>query len=217
MSVFLYVFDVLWLDGHDVRALPLRSRKRLLRAALDFRDPVRLTPHRNRDGEALYEEACRKGWEGLIAKRADSPYTDVALARLAEVQVRGPGARDRRLHRAEGLARGAGRAAARVLRRRARCATRARSAPGSTGATLPDLGERLTPLRREPLAVRRRGRKERAVTWVEPRLVAQVGFTEWTRDGRLRHPRFLGLRFDKSARRWCARDRPRRSGSAAGT
>ena len=42
--------------------------------------------------------------------------------------------------------------------------------------------------------------KEREVTWVEPELVAQVGFTEWTRDGRLRHPRFLGLRFDKPAR-----------------
>ena len=59
VAVFLYVFDVLWLDGYDVRALPLRSRKRLLRGALDFKGPVRLTPHRNRDGEAFYAEACR--------------------------------------------------------------------------------------------------------------------------------------------------------------
>ena len=75
VKVFLYVFDVLWLDGRDVRALPLRERKRLLRDALDFGGPLRLTAHRNGDGEAYYEEACRKGWEGLIAKRADSPYS----------------------------------------------------------------------------------------------------------------------------------------------
>jgi ATP-dependent DNA ligase len=66
--------------------------------------------------------------------------------------------------------------------------------------TLADLGERLSPLRRDSPPFANAGAiKERDVTWVEPRLVAQVGFTEWTRDGRLRHPRFLGLRFDKSA------------------
>src|SRR5204863_1243942 len=60
--------------GHDVTALPLRARKRLLRATLDFHGPVRFTPHRNREGKRLYRDACRRGWEGLIAKRADSPY-----------------------------------------------------------------------------------------------------------------------------------------------
>ena len=59
--VFYYVFDVLHLAGNDVTALPLRARKRLLRRALRPRPPVRLTPHRNRDGEALYPEACRRG------------------------------------------------------------------------------------------------------------------------------------------------------------
>src|SRR3954453_19483999 len=73
-KVFLYVFDIPALDGEDVRPLPLRERKRLLRDAIDFDDPVRFTTHRNGDGVEFYEEACRKGWEGLIAKRADSPY-----------------------------------------------------------------------------------------------------------------------------------------------
>ena len=75
VRVFYYVFDLLWLDGYDVRPLPLRSRKRLLRDAIEFGDPLRFTPHRNRDGERFFAEACRKGWEGLIAKRADSPYS----------------------------------------------------------------------------------------------------------------------------------------------
>src|SRR3954449_6718201 len=74
-KVFLYVFDITWLDGEDVRPLPLRERKRLLREAIDFDGPIRFTTHRNGDGVGFYEEACRKGWEGLIAKRADSPYS----------------------------------------------------------------------------------------------------------------------------------------------
>ena len=69
---------------------------------------------------------------------------------------------------------------------------------GFTQATLRDLAARLGPLRRDdsPFADAVR---ERGATWVEPRLVAQIGFSEWTRDGRLRHPRFLGLREDKAA------------------
>src|SRR4051812_37450633 len=64
VPVFFYVFDLLWLDGCDVRALSLRTRKRLLRDALSWEDPLRFTQHRNADGEAFYAEACRKGWEG---------------------------------------------------------------------------------------------------------------------------------------------------------
>ena len=74
VPVYLYVFDVLWADGRDVRPLPLRERKRLLRGLLSFRDPLRFTEHRDADGEAYFREACAKGWEGVIAKQADSPY-----------------------------------------------------------------------------------------------------------------------------------------------
>ncbi len=70
----LYLFDVLHLAGMDTTALPQRARKALLRDALRWEEPVRLTVHRNEDGAGLYREACRKGWEGLIAKRADAPY-----------------------------------------------------------------------------------------------------------------------------------------------
>src|SRR5204862_1709194 len=81
---------------------------------------------------------------------------------------------------------------------------------GFTRATLRDLGEQLAALRREdsPFADEVR---ERNVTWVEPRLVAQIGFSEWTRDGRLRHPRFLGRRDDKPADE-VVREKPERQG-----
>jgi bifunctional non-homologous end joining protein LigD len=200
VPVFFYIFDVLWLDGQDVRPLPLRERKRLLRDALTFADPLRFTTHRNGDGEALFKEACRKGWEGLIAKRADSPYTDkrsrdwlkFKCEQGQELVIGGFTAP--RGSRAEfgalllGYYDGAG-----ALRYAGKVGT------GFDEATLRELGARLRERRRDasPFADAVR---ERTATWVEPELVAQVGFTEWTRDGRLRHPRFLGLRTDKAAR-----------------
>ena len=74
IPVFLYLFDLLEFDGHDLTGLPLRERKAALRRAFSFHGPVRYTPHRNEHGEEFFAEACAKGWEGLIAKRADSPY-----------------------------------------------------------------------------------------------------------------------------------------------
>jgi ATP-dependent DNA ligase len=81
VPVFLYVFDLLRHEGRDVRALPLRERKAILRRALRFDGPLRLGPHRNEHGERLFREACRQGLEGLIAKRADSPYRSGARSR----------------------------------------------------------------------------------------------------------------------------------------
>jgi DNA ligase D-like protein (predicted ligase) len=203
VAVFLYVFDVLWLDGHDTRALPLRARKKLLRSAFALgADAVRRTPHRNGGGEAFFREACRHGWEGLIAKRADSVYTDarsrdwrkVKCEQGQELVIGGytapRGARAEfgalllGVHDADGALRYAGKVGT-----------------GFDAATLRELGERLRARRRadppfaDPGAIR-----EPTATWVEPELVAQVAFTEWTGAGRLRHPRFLGLRDDKAAR-----------------
>ena len=74
IKVFIYVFDLLELDGRDLTGLPLRERKSILKSSLEFHGPVRYTPHRNEKGEKFFLEACLKGWEGLIAKRADSTY-----------------------------------------------------------------------------------------------------------------------------------------------
>ena len=74
VPAYYYLFDVLWASGRDVRPLPLLERKPILRALLSFDDPLRYTEHRDTEGEAYYREACAQGWEGLIAKRADSRY-----------------------------------------------------------------------------------------------------------------------------------------------
>jgi bifunctional non-homologous end joining protein LigD len=201
VPVFFYVFDLLWLDDRDVRPLPLRERKRLLREALSPSDHVRLTQHRVGDGEAFFAEACRKGWEGLIAKRADSAYTDrrsrdwlkLKCEHGQELVVGGFTAPQGTRTDLGALLLGYYDDGA--LRYAGKVGT------GFDRATLRDLAERLRALRRDDAPFADPGSiRERGVTWVEPELVAQIGFTEWTGAGRLRHPRFLGLRDDKAAR-----------------
>src|SRR3954463_7771697 len=74
VAVTYYVFDLLRLEGADLTRLPLRTRKSLLRRALAYRAPLRMTPHRNEGGAELLAVSCDRGWEGLIAKRADGDY-----------------------------------------------------------------------------------------------------------------------------------------------
>jgi bifunctional non-homologous end joining protein LigD len=199
--VFLYVFDVLWLDGYDVRALPLRTRKQLLRTALRFdAKPLRFSTHRNADGEAYFLEACRKGWEGLIAKRVDSPYTDrrsrdwlkFKCAQGQELVIGGYTAP--RGARTDFGALLLGAYADGELVYAGKVGT------GFDDATLAELGAALRARRRaDPPFADAAAIREPTTTWVEPDLVAEIGFTEWTPAGRLRHPRFLGLRDDKAA------------------
>ena len=200
VRVFLYVFDLLWLEGHDVRDLPLRARKRLLRDALSFEDGVRLTPYRNETGEALFEEACRKGWEGVIAKRADSPYRTTRskdwlkfkCEKGQELVIGGFTAP--KGSRTEFGALLLGYHDGDAFRYAGKVGT------GFDHETLRELGARMRALARDdPPFTDAADIRERGITWVRPELVAQVAFTEWTRAGRLRHPRFLGLRDDKAA------------------
>jgi len=201
-KVFFYVFDITWLDGEDVRALPLRERKRLLRDAIDFADPIRFTTHRNGDGLGYYEEACRKGWEGLIAKRADSPYVTTRsrdwlkfkCEHGQEFVIGGFTAPRRSREDFGALLLGYYRDGALIYA--------GKVGTGFDRAMLRELGAEMR--RRErptrPFAGDDKIPGVRGATWVEPELVAQIGFTEWTADGRLRHPRFLGMRDDKAAR-----------------
>jgi ATP-dependent DNA ligase len=74
VPVSFYLFDVLHVDGYDVTGIELRHHKMLLRRLLSFGELLRFTDHRDGGGEAYWREACGKGWEGVMAKRADSPY-----------------------------------------------------------------------------------------------------------------------------------------------
>jgi bifunctional non-homologous end joining protein LigD len=206
IAVFFYLFDLLYLDGYDLSALALRRRKALLRQTIVFEDPVRFTAHRNQDGEAFLRDACEKGWEGLIAKRASAPYRHrrssdwlkLKCTRGQELVIGGFTA-------PKGSREGFGALLLGyydhdVLRYAGKVGT------GFDDDFLVAMRRRLDDLARarSPYADEV---KEADVIFVEPQLVAEIGFTEWTGAGRLRHPRFLGLRRDKAARE-VTRERP---------
>ena len=198
-EVFFYVFDILEEGGRDLRERPLLERKAILRRLVRPQGPIRLTPYRREKGVALYEEACRRGWEGLIAKRADSPYVGrrsrdwLKWKCDTEQELVVGGYTAPKGSRIELGALLVGYGEDGRLRYAGRVGT------GFGRETLRDLAARLAPLRRDDTPFADSPRL-RSATWVEPELVAQVGFTEWTRDGRLRHPRFVGLREDKDPR-----------------
>lgn len=200
IKVYFYLFDLLYLDDCDITDLPLRTRKGLLRRQFEFSGPLRFTAHHNEKGEKLYAQACRKGWEGIIAKRAASTYVHsrsrdwlkFKCVNQQELVIGGytdPGG--------SRIGFGAlllGYYEKDELRYAGKVGT------GFDEQTLKELGNKLESITRNdcpfdeiPDAA---GSK---VHWVKPTLVVEIGFTEWTGDNRLRHPRFLGLRHDKPA------------------
>jgi len=199
VAVYYYLFDILHLDGRSVEKLPLRSRKTLLRDAVDFDDPIRFTAHRNEDGEACHKEACAKGWEGVIAKRADSAYRHSRSTDWLKLKcVRGQELVIGGFTDPQGRRKGFGALLVGyyendALRYAGKVGT------GYDDETLVSLRDRMDDLEQErsPFADKIR---EKGAHWIRPKLVGEFAFTEWTEDGKLRHPRFLGLRWDKAAK-----------------
>jgi bifunctional non-homologous end joining protein LigD len=198
VAVFYYIFDLLYFDGYDTTALGLRDRKTLLRGALTYRGPLRFTPHRNTTGEQFFQFACRHGWEGLVAKRADSRY----------VSARSPDWLKFKCSFGQEFVIGGftSPAGSRVglgallvgYYDGADLVYAGKVGTGFSTATLLTLRQQLDALQTDGSPFRRGRVVERGAHWVRPELVAQVVFSEWTNDGKLRHPRFEGLRTDKA-------------------
>lgn len=201
-----YVFDVLRADGEDVRARPLLERRAVL-DRLPLKGTLRRTESMRGDAETLRQEACARGWEGLIAKRADSRYRAgrsrdwLKLKCVLEQELVVAGFTDPKGSRTGFGAILVGYFEDGTLRFAGELGT------GFSERMLRELNPRLRAMEvaESPFADHRRARKDQH--FVRPELVAQVAFTEWTRDGKLRHPRFLGLRTDKRARD-VVRERP---------
>ncbi|MCV7030445.1 non-homologous end-joining DNA ligase [Mycobacterium sherrisii] len=201
IPVYYYLFDLLHLDGEDTTALPLRWRKRLLRTAISFDDPLRNTAHRVGHGLAAYQAACKRGDEGVIAKLADSPYEGgrsknwlkFKCVRDQEFVVGGYTSPKGSRIELGALLIGyyAGPKKNRDLVYAGKVGT------GFDEATLRGLHQRLRPLEQDTPPFSRGLVRENGARWVRPEMVVQIGFTEWTRDGKLRHPRYQGLRTDK--------------------
>jgi bifunctional non-homologous end joining protein LigD len=198
IPVFYYLFDVLHLDGKDTTRLPLIWRKRLLSNAFEFHDPLRHTTYRVKEGEAAYREACKRGDEGVIAKLADSRYEGRRSPNWLKFKC---------VHDQEFVIGGytapkgsrVGLGALLVGYYQGPDLVYAgKVGTGFDTATLRSLHKRLSAIERDSSPFTRGQVRQVGIHWVQPKLVAQVGFTEWTRDGKLRHPRYTGLRTDKN-------------------
>jgi len=195
----LYAFDVLHLDGTDVRDRPLLERKKLLAAVVKGRSSLRRVDHVKGDPEELLRQACADGWEGLIAKRAEAPYRSgrssdwLKLKCSASQELVIGGFTEPRGARTHFGALLVGYYDSEGLRYAGKVGT------GFDSVILADLHRRMAARERptSPFVDRVR---ERGAHWVEPELVANFAFTEWTADGKLRHPRYEGLRPDKDPR-----------------
>ncbi len=200
VRVFFYVFDLLYAQGRDATRLALLDRKRVLRRALDFRDPVRYTVHRNCDGERYFAQACTHGWEGLIAKETTSAYVPrrssdwlkLKCSAGQEFVVAG-------FTEPAGSRIGLGALLVGYYDGQGDLVYAGKVGTGFDRATLVELGRRLKRLESTRPAFTPAPKVGRGVHWARPELVVQVSFTEWTSEGKLRHPRFEGLREDKAA------------------
>jgi bifunctional non-homologous end joining protein LigD len=200
VPVQYYLFDVLYADGHDLRPLPQLERKDRLRELLSFADPLRFTEHRVGDGVAYYQEACRQGWEGLIAKRASAPYRSgrtkdwlkFKCVNAQEFVIGG-------YTDPQGSRTGLGALLLGYYDGDGNLVYAGKVGTGFDTRMLRLLHGELAPLERDkPPFTKGDLPRAAGVHWAEPRLVAQIGFSEWTTAGQLRHPRFEGLRRDKS-------------------
>ena len=198
------VFDLLFLDGTDMRTLPLLARKEALVGLVPESAHIRYSAHRAANGKKFFAEAKRKKLEGIMAKRAAGRYYSgkrarewlkIKTAHEQEVVIVGFTAprRSRKHFGALVLA---------VREQKgntARWRYVGRAGTGFDAAALRTIHAKLRPLTTRTKPIGEKIPDEVHTTWVRPVLVGEVKFTEWTRGGEMRHPAFLGLRDDKPA------------------
>ena len=196
--VAYHIFDILWLEDRPVMQLPLEERRELLKGFL-FRAPLASVPEVT--GEKPWERACREGWEGVIAKLRTSPYEHrrspywLKMKCEASQELVVGGFTD-----PQGSRVGLGALLVGYFDGDD-FAFAGKIGTGFDTKMLIDLRSRLDQLEiSNPPFTKGKGLPRIRAHWVQPEIVVQVAFIEWTAHGKLRHPRLLGIGSDKSPR-----------------
>lgn len=197
VKVFYYIFDCPYIGGHSIEECAQRERKKVIKAAIDWGGPLTYVQHRNENGIEYHREACKKGWEGIIAKDASAPYVHSRSKSWLKFKCvleqefviggytapqgdrLGFGALLLGVYKSDGLH------------------YTGKVGTGFDDQTLEDLSGRFRSLKRHGSPFSGASPSRGDITFVEPKLVCEVVFSEWTKAGKLRHPSYKGLRRDK--------------------
>jgi DNA ligase D-like protein (predicted ligase) len=200
VRIYYRVFDCMYVDGYDVRKAPLLVRKQLLKNLLRFNTMITYTTHKTKNGVALFRLACKKHWEGLIVKKADGIYVSKRSPNwlkfkcaIGQELVIG-GYTEPQRSRSDFGALLVGYYKKGALHYAGKVGT------GFTQDTLIMLGQKMRRREVKKCPFIDYDESTRGVHWIRPDLVAEFEFAQWTKGGKLRVPRYKGLRTDKSAK-----------------
>lgn len=197
-TLVFYVFDILWLDGKDLRELTLLERKEILKQVLPDHDSIRYSDHVEADGKKFYELAEKEGLEGIMAKRADSNYITnnrssswlkIKTSKRQEAIIcgftKGRGSRKYFGSLVLGIMEGN------------ELKYIGQTGSGFDETLLGDIHKKLEKLVTDDCPFKTKPKTPQPATWVKPQMICEVKFQEWTREGSMRHPIFMGIRNDK--------------------
>jgi len=196
-NLIYYVFDILYLDGKDLRNLPLIERKKILKDTLPEIKNIKFSDHVEEKGKEFFSAATKKGLEGIVAKDGSSPYVEnrtnawQKIKNINEQEVVIAGFTEPRESRKYFGALVLG------VYEKGELTYVGHSGSGFDESSLADLYKKMKPLAIEKCPFDAIPKTNEPATWLKPKLVGQVKFAEWTRDGIMRQPIFLGLRDDK--------------------
>lgn len=201
IKIYIYIFDILYLDGFELLNLPLENRKSILKNCINFKAPIRYSTHKNTNGLKYFKEACPLGWEGIMAKKRDSKYVHKRSAdwlkfkciqdqelviggytKPKESRI-GFGSlllgyyKDEKLHYA------------------------GKVGTGFSDDFLTEFSKKLKKIETTKNYFSSKSMEDEDVHFVKPQFVAEIGFENWTKDNKLRQPRFQGLRYDKDPKK----------------